>query len=142
MGKRPHINPPGQRRQPAPKYHTKGCSRSFADSLGARTLVFAAFEPFHSCEFRASIARTPFCAILWRSPKSPLNLTLSNPQHISAGWPPQSLSFDLIIDPDLQQPFSVFLPWFGKYLALCCTSSFLQGVMQLAAGIFQKVYEG
>ena len=30
--------------------------------------VFAAFEPFHSHEFRASIARTPFCAILWRSP--------------------------------------------------------------------------
>ena len=54
--------------QPAPKYHTKGCSRSFADSPGARTLVFAAFEPFHSCEFRASIARTAFCAILWRSP--------------------------------------------------------------------------
>ena len=23
-----------------------------------------------SCEFRASIARTPFCAILWRSPKN------------------------------------------------------------------------
>ena len=56
--------------QPAPKYHTKGCSRSFADSPGARTLVFAAFEPFHSCEFRGSIARTPFCAILWRSPRS------------------------------------------------------------------------
>ena len=55
--------------QPAPKYHTKGCSRSSADSPGARTLVFAAFEPFHSSEFRASTARTPFCAILWRSPK-------------------------------------------------------------------------
>ena len=55
--------------QPAPKYHTKGCSHSSADSPGARTLVFAAFEPFHSCEFRASIARTPFCAILWRSPR-------------------------------------------------------------------------
>ena len=54
--------------QPAPKYHTKGCSRSSADSLGARTLVFAAFESFHSCKFRSSIARTPFCAILWRSP--------------------------------------------------------------------------
>ena len=54
--------------QPAPKYHTKGCSRSFADSPGARTLVFAVFEPFHSCEFRASIARTLFCAILCRSP--------------------------------------------------------------------------
>ena len=54
--------------QPAPKYHTKGCSHSTADSLGARTLVFAACEPFHSCEFRASIGRTPFCAILWRSP--------------------------------------------------------------------------
>ena len=56
--------------QPAPKYHTKGCSHSSAASPGARTLVFAAFEPFHSCEFRASIARTPFCAILWRSPIS------------------------------------------------------------------------
>ena len=33
-----------------------------------RTLVFAAFEQFPSHEFRASIARTPFCAILWRSP--------------------------------------------------------------------------
>ena len=54
--------------QPAPKYHTKGCSRSPVDSPGARTLVFAVFEPFSSCEFRASIARTPFCAILWRSP--------------------------------------------------------------------------
>ena len=54
--------------QPAPNYHTTGCSRSSADSPGARTLVFAALEPFHSCEFRASIARTPFCAILWRSP--------------------------------------------------------------------------
>ena len=54
--------------QPAPKYHTKGCSHSSADSPGARTLVFAAFEPFLSREFRASIARTPFCAILWRSP--------------------------------------------------------------------------
>ena len=54
--------------QPAPKYHTKGCSRSSADSPGARTLVFATFEPFSSCEFRTSIARTPFCAILWRSP--------------------------------------------------------------------------
>ena len=32
--------------QPVPKYRTKGCSRSFADSPGARTLVFAAFEPF------------------------------------------------------------------------------------------------
>ena len=54
--------------QPAPKYHTKGCSRSSVDSPGARTLVFEAFEPFSSHEFRASIARTPFCAILWRSP--------------------------------------------------------------------------
>ena len=54
--------------QPAPKYHTKGCSRSSGDSPGARTLVFPAFETFSSCEFRASIARTPFCAILLRSP--------------------------------------------------------------------------
>ena len=54
--------------QPAPKYHTKGCSRSSVDSPGARTLVFEAFEPFSSHEFRASIARTRFCAILWRSP--------------------------------------------------------------------------
>ena len=56
--------------QPAPKYHTKGCSRSSGDSPGARTLVFAAFQQFSSCEFRASIAQTPFCAILWRSPTS------------------------------------------------------------------------
>ena len=34
-------------------------SHTFADSPGARTLIFAAFEPFHSCEFRAAIARTP-----------------------------------------------------------------------------------
>ena len=32
------------RTQPAPKYHTKGCSHSSADSRGARTLVFAAFD--------------------------------------------------------------------------------------------------
>ena len=51
-----------------PKYHTKGCSRSSVDSPGARTLVFVAFEPFPGADFRASIARTPFCAILWRSP--------------------------------------------------------------------------
>ena len=31
--------------QPAPKYHTKGCSHTSADSPGARTLVFVAFEP-------------------------------------------------------------------------------------------------
>ena len=55
--------------QPAPKFHTKGCSRSSVDSPGARTLVFAAFEPFSSHECRASLARTPFCAILWRSPR-------------------------------------------------------------------------
>ena len=54
--------------QPAPKYHTKGCSRSSVDSPGARTLGFAALVPFSRCKFRASIARTPFCAILWRSP--------------------------------------------------------------------------
>ena len=53
---------------PSPKYHTKGCSRSSVDSPGARTLVFAAFESSHGCEFRAPIAQTPFCAILWRSP--------------------------------------------------------------------------
>ena len=51
-----------------PKYHTKVCSRSCVESPGARTLVFAAFQPFPSCEFRASIARTPFCALRWRSP--------------------------------------------------------------------------
>ena len=64
--------------QPAPKYHTKGCSHSSADSPGARTLVFAAFEPFHSCEFRASLARTPFSAILWRSPKPHLKQKAAN----------------------------------------------------------------
>ena len=37
--------------QPAPKYHTKGCSRSSVDSLGARALVFAAFERFLDAEF-------------------------------------------------------------------------------------------
>ena len=57
-------------KEPAPKYHTKGCSRSSVDSPAARTLVFAAFEPSSSCEFRASIARTPFCAILWRTLRS------------------------------------------------------------------------
>ena len=31
--------------QRAPKYHTEGCSHSFADSPGARMLIFAAFEP-------------------------------------------------------------------------------------------------
>ena len=54
--------------KPAPKYHTKGCSHSCVDSPGARTLVFVAFETFLGAEFRASIARTPFCATLWRSP--------------------------------------------------------------------------
>ena len=54
--------------QPAPKYHTKGCSHSSADSPGARTLVLVACEPFLGAEFRASIVRTPFCAVLWRSP--------------------------------------------------------------------------
>ena len=54
--------------QPAPKYHTKGCSRSSAESPGARTQVLTAFESFSNCEFQTSIARTPFCAILWRSP--------------------------------------------------------------------------
>ena len=44
------------------------CSRSSVDNPGARTLVFVAFEPFLGAEFRASIVRTPFCAILWRSP--------------------------------------------------------------------------
>ena len=34
----------------------------------ANTGFFAAFESFSSCEFRASIARAPFCAVLWRSP--------------------------------------------------------------------------
>ena len=61
--------------QPAAKYHTKGCSRSSVDSPGARTLVFAAFESLSSCEFRASIARTPFCAIHWRSPDVCPNFT-------------------------------------------------------------------
>ena len=57
--------------QPAPKYHTKGCSRSSVDSPGARTLVFAALEPFSSCEFRASIARTPFGRYFGALPKMP-----------------------------------------------------------------------
>ena len=51
--------------QPAPKYHAKGCSRSSVDTANTG---FAAFESFSSCEFRVSIARTPFSATLWRSP--------------------------------------------------------------------------
>ena len=58
------------------KYHTKGCSRSSVDSPGARTLVFAAFELFSRCKCQVSIARTPFCAILWRSPKYRWSLQL------------------------------------------------------------------
>ena len=56
--------------QPASKYHTKGCSRSSGHSPGARTLVFffLAFEPCLGVDFRASIAQTPFCVILWHSP--------------------------------------------------------------------------
>ena len=56
------VNPP------APKYHTKGCSRSSVDSPGVRTLVFVASEPFLGADVRVSIAGTPFCAILWCSP--------------------------------------------------------------------------
>ena len=37
--------------QPAPKYHTKGCSHSFVNSPGARTLVFAALEPILAADF-------------------------------------------------------------------------------------------
>ena len=41
---------------------------------------FAAFQPFSGGDFRASIARTPFCAILWRSPKFSVNcVTLQGP---------------------------------------------------------------
>ena len=58
---------------PTPTYHTKACSCSSVDSPGARTLVFAAFQPF-----RASIARTPFCAILWRSPISTFQMFVAN----------------------------------------------------------------
>ena len=71
--------------QPAPKYHTKGCSHSSVDSPGARTLVFAAFEPFHSCEFRASIARTPFYQVKRSQRLSPKGAIL----------PPKSLAFFL-----------------------------------------------
>ena len=38
--------------QPAPKYHTKVCSRSSVDSPGARTLVFVASESFLSQRVR------------------------------------------------------------------------------------------
>ena len=37
--------------QPAPKYHTKGCSRSSVDSLGAQTLFFAALSHFLATNF-------------------------------------------------------------------------------------------
>ena len=59
------VNAVGHRNtQPAPNYHTKECSRSSVDSPGVRT-----FEPFSSHEFRASIARKSFCAILCRTRK-------------------------------------------------------------------------
>ena len=35
----------------------------FVDSPGAQTLVFAALSPFLAATLRASITRTPFCAI-------------------------------------------------------------------------------
>ena len=35
---------------------------------GSANTGFCSIWAFHSCEFRASIARTAFCAILWRSP--------------------------------------------------------------------------
>ena len=37
--------------QAGPKYHTKGCSHSSVDRLGARTLVFEALEPFLAANF-------------------------------------------------------------------------------------------
>ena len=46
----------------------KGVHARLLTTREVRTLVFAAFEPFSSHEFRASIARTPFCVTLWRSP--------------------------------------------------------------------------
>ena len=61
---------------------------------------FAAFEPFSSHEFRALIARTPFCAILWRSPtwnwafaaakrlvKSGVKFVVKNSGHFQASFP-------------------------------------------------------
>ena len=45
----------------------KGVHARPLTARGARTLIFSAFESFSSCDFWASIARTPFYAILWRS---------------------------------------------------------------------------
>ena len=54
--------------QPAPKYHTKGCSHSSRWQPGSANTGFCSTWAISSCEFRASIAWTPFSAILWRSP--------------------------------------------------------------------------
>ena len=66
---------------PAPKHHIKECSHSSVDSPGARTLFFCSIWSISSCGFRASIACTPFCAILGRSPNKRTNFSdkLSNP---------------------------------------------------------------
>ena len=105
-GKPGHGNQPPYRRygpdtQPATKYHTKGCSRSSADSPGARPLGFAAFEPFSSCEFRASIARTPFCAILWRSPR--YGNSVSTPEAMGNG--PNTVSGSRVSNTELSEFF-------------------------------------
>ena len=50
----------------------KGVHASSVDRAGGRTLVFVAFERFLGADFWASVARTPFCAILWRSPICPI----------------------------------------------------------------------
>ena len=65
----PKLPLPHKRGSASPEVSHKRCSCSSVDRPGARTLVSAAFEPFPSHEFRASIARTPFCVILWRSPQ-------------------------------------------------------------------------
>ena len=44
-----------------------------------RTLVFAACLAISSRGLRASIVRTPFCAIPWRSPSGKLTLIISKP---------------------------------------------------------------
>ena len=62
---------------------------------------FAAFEPLSSHEFRASIARTPFCAILWRSPTVAFSRGMS--PHKS-GWPRTTLGCSPPLD--AQEPLS------------------------------------
>ena len=66
--------------QPAPKYHTKGCSHSSADNPGVRTLAFAAFEPFVVVNFGVNSANTLLCDALALSQQFQLRFLPSFPK--------------------------------------------------------------